>query len=289
VGNDLKPFRVRPPREFCEALVSDSSQHCRERARRWLDTVVRTRLKDGPGFVVLNGLPADLETGTTISRRVSELLGSIVPQDKEKTLVRQVRDRGSSIGGEGRVRYADSRFGGNFHTDGAEAPPPVPDLFTLLCLRQAPIGGALRLIHIREVLASLSAFPDVIAVLRGPFHFDRRGDQGAGEKPTVVKPILFEHQGHTGITYLRRYIELGHSHPGVPPLSGAERRALDLLDGAMDDPAVGVVGRLQPGDLAIVNNVVVLHGRTEFRESPDPRTSRLLLRTWIRTNTADDR
>lgn len=248
-------------------------------ARAELTYLVRDVLPDA-GLFVLTGLPASRSTGERASRRIAALLGEILPQNREGVLVREVRDRGTAIAEGERARYSDSRLGGHLHTDGVEAPLPAPDYFTLFCVRQASSGGCLRFVHLRDVLAALCSRPDVLDVLRAPFHFDRRGDQEAGNGPTVAKPILFSQRGNQAIAYFRSYIERGHEHPGVPPLTAAQAAALDALDEAAYTTAPAGQDKMREGELAVFDNLSLLHGRTEFRDTPG--SSRLLLRTWIR-------
>lgn len=244
---------------------------------------------EGPGVLVLGGFECLADDEEALRRAFltgSRLFGDLMPQNASGELLREVRDRGTRIG-EGRTtRYSDSRFGGSLHTDGAEAPLPVPDYFTLLCVHQAALGGALQLVHARDVVRELKDRPEVLDVLRQPFHFDRRGDEGPGEPPTTPKPVLFadgDVPGDSlGVTYLRQYIEVGHARPGVPDLTAAQVDALDALDALLADPDLISQDRQQPGELAVFNNKRLLHGRTEFTDHGDGDRSRLLFRTWIR-------
>nr|ACZ13452.1 2-ketoglutarate dependent dioxygenase [Streptomyces luridus] len=253
-------------------------------ARAELAALVGEHLDDGPGVLVLTGLPADREGGERAVLRATRLLGEPLPQNREGTLVREVRDRGMSISQRGRTRYSDSRFGGDLHTDGAEAPLPAPDVFTLFCVRQSVHGGALQCLHVREVERALD--PEVLATLRAPFRFDRRGDQEPGQDPTTAKPVLFSQRGRPAITYLRSYIEHGHDHPGVPALTTGQRAALDALDALIASSPAVLTGKLREGELALFDNLSLLHGRTEFQDEPDH--TRLLLRTWVRRH-SDER
>jgi alpha-ketoglutarate-dependent taurine dioxygenase len=247
--------------------------------RDWLRERAAETLVDGPGALVVSGLGTDAEELRRLCPVLSGLVGTLLPQDRAGTTVREVADRGTKIGEGVSARYADSRHGGSLHTDGAESPLPVPDYFALLCVRQAPDGGALRLVHVGEVVRALE--PDVVAQLRRPFHFDRRGDQADGEPPTTEKPVLFDDGAETGVTYLREYIEVGHRHPGVPALTEAQRSALDRLDAVLEDPAVGSEDKMAAGEFALFANTRLLHGRTTFTDDSDPSQHRLLFRTWI--------
>lgn len=253
---------------------------------RWTSTHTATELRrtatsalgSFPGYVQINGLdilPFEQMEGALVA--LSSLFGRLIAQDREGTVVRRVEDRGTRIGEGARARYADSRFGGSLHTDGAELPQPVPGLFALLCVRQAPVGGELNLVHLSRLETRLTA--EECARLRKPFHFDRRGDHLPAEAPTVRKSILFDAGDRAGVTYLREYVELGHGHPDTPPLTSADRAALDALDHAMNAQEIRVAIRMKAGELAIFDNLRVLHGRTTFEDDPGQR--RLLMRTWI--------
>jgi hypothetical protein len=252
------------------------------KARVSLATLVNTYLVNGPGYFILTGLDPDPVQGRQALLRLAELLGTAMAQDGEGTVVREVRDRGTFIGEGHRTRYADSRLGGSLHTDGAETPFPVPDLFVLFCVRQAPVGGSLQILHIRDILRALEKEYDILSALRLPFHFDRRGDRPPDQSPTAVKSILFKHDDRPAITYLRRYIEIGHATSGIPALTRSQRAALDALDTLTRDRALLTEGKLRPGELAVFDNLSVLHGRTTFKDDPDPSKARLILRTWVR-------
>jgi hypothetical protein len=272
-------FRVSMAGRLGEYLTAAEDVESDSRgAQEELAALVRRFLDDGRGVLVLTGLPADRKTGERAVLRASRLIGEPAPQNREGTLVREVRDRGMTISQRGRTRYSDSRFGGDLHTDGAEAALPAPDVFILFCVRQSARGGALRCLHLRDIAPALG--PDTVSTLRLPFHFDRRGDQQAGEPPTTAKPVLFTQRDRQAITYLRSYIEHGHDHAQVPPLTAGQRAALAALDSVIATSTAILTGKLREGDLALFDNLSLLHGRTEFRDDPDH--TRLLLRTWVR-------
>ncbi|PSM40859.1 hypothetical protein C6Y14_22865 [Streptomyces dioscori] len=202
------------------------------------------------------------------------LLGAALPQDARGALLRDVRDRGMRLGEGATGRYSDSRDGGNLHTDGPHMPGEPPDRFLLYCVHQAADGGELVLLHRDALTERLS--PDAVRVLGEPFHFDRRGGDAWAE-PTVVRGVLTPGR----ISYLRAYITIGHRHPHVPDLTAEQLAALDELDSLLDDPRLWRVERLSPGEFVVVDNRLLCHGRTAFRDTPEePR--RLMLRTWIR-------
>jgi hypothetical protein len=277
--NSFDPQRVPVPSELRRQLSAGGTVDVDD---GWLAELVEKNIQHGAGYLVLTGLDGDDAVLRDVCIQLSSSIGTVLAQDSSGTRLREVADRGTQIGEGASARYADSRHGGSLHTDGAESPMPVPDCFALLCVRQAPVGGALRLVHVEEVVRGMSSRADLLEELRRPFHFDRRGDQGPGESPTTQKPVLFEDSDGLGVTYLREYIEVGHSQPDVPPLTEKQHDALDLLDRILNQSPNAIEGKLAPGEFALFNNKRLLHGRTTFQDDSDPGAKRLLFRTWIR-------
>ena len=124
--------------------------------------------------------------------------------------------------------------------------------------------------------------PEAAGVLAKPFHFDRRGDLGLNGEKTTLKPVFFRENNEICVTYLREYINAGHAYDDVPSLRSEQARALNALDDLLSDSSLRVEGYLNPGEVALVNNKRILHGRTTFEDDPESRQQRLLLRSWIR-------
>ncbi|WP_415853750.1 TauD/TfdA family dioxygenase [Sinomonas sp. G460-2] len=232
------------------------------------------------GLAIIDGIPvADPLVGGEYAKAVSSSLGSLLPQDGAGAQIREVRYRGLKLGEGATGRYSDSREGGQFHTDGPHRPNDAPDWFALLCIRQAAVGGGLILILTEDLIKRLD--PDTVAVLEEPFLFDQRED---GTAP-VSRPIL-AHQpsGRWHVNYLREYIELGHRHPLGQPLTDRQAAALDAFDAQIAE-AVAAPNRIEvklaPGQMAVIDNRRLLHGRTTFGDDPQDR-DRLMLRTWVR-------
>jgi hypothetical protein len=279
----LDPVRTRADRELVTACLAEEAAGragpATAQLRELLTALVDRHVDRRPGVGILSGLDGlDEPAARRLTLLASGILGEPAGQDAAGILLREVRDRGLRLG-EGRTgRYSDSRDGGNLHTDAPHVPGPPPDWFALFCLRQAPAGGGLLLVHVEDVLGRLDAATR--AVLAGEFHFDRR--QADARPPTVPRPILTTRGGRTEIAYLREYVELGHRHEHVPDLTGEQRAALDALDAALADESRQLTGKLDPGELAVFDNRHVCHGRTAFTDDPRPGHDRVLLRTWIR-------
>jgi hypothetical protein len=239
-------------------------------------------LEGWPGYCIVRGVGAlDRSSWASAFRLLSLLLGNLLPQDGSGLLLKEVKDRGTKVGEGVSSRFSDSRYGG-VHTDGAEVPFPLPDYFGLLCVNRAPRGGSIQLLSAAAVYRFLEVgYPSSLAMLRQPFHFDRRGDLGPNCERTIAKPVFFSSGTNICATYLREYINIGHSHPEAPGLTEEQVAALNTLDAMLQDPRLKVEGYLNPGEAIFINNLHLFHGRTMFEDHPEPDKKRLMLRTWI--------
>ena len=68
---------------------------------------------------------------------------------------------------------------------------------------------------------------------------------------------------------------------GVPILTKEQIECTDFLDQILRRPELMHTMWLEPGDLQLMNNHVVLHSRTAFEDYLDPERKRLLYRLWI--------
>ncbi|NRQ32849.1 TauD/TfdA family dioxygenase [Nonomuraea sp. NN258] len=212
-------------------------------------------LEHGPGFTVVRGLPV-ADHGDPIPRRFARLLG--VPRPEPTGLVTDLSGRGEPRRGMDTGPLA-------LHTDRA-GPPRPPRLLALRCVRAAAAGGDSVLANGHTVHARLrTSHPGLVEELYQDFHF------GTGR----VYPVFTRDRR---VHYNRHWIERGNQATGRP-FSARTRAALDAFDAALADPGLTVELRLRPGDLLILDNTSILHGRTAFTDDPD--NPRCLLRQWL--------
>lgn len=207
---------------------------------------------------------------------LSRAVGDVLPQGSDGEPIREVRDRGRTLK-ESTARYSDTRFGGDLHTDGFHRPGTVPDLFTLYCHQAAKVGGALVLVHIADVLERLD--DATIDVLSQPFTIATRG----GDPAVVTRNILDVEKEVWRVHYMRQYVTGSASGSATTPLGEEQEQAFDVLDGVLADESLHRNLRLEAGEMAFVDNLRFIHGRTEFVDHSEPERARLLLRTWIVT------
>ncbi|MDT0492047.1 TauD/TfdA family dioxygenase [Streptomyces griseus] len=218
---------------------------------------------------VLDGHPTN---GTLML--VADLLGSLTGYQDEKSGalfhdVHPVRGEETRIENSGSVAF-------DFHTENVHH-PLRPDYLGLLCLRQDHERiAATRVSSVRDALPLLT--DEQVAELRKPqFHslyptsFARNI---AGPRPSAgPHPVIF---GPADRPFMRFN---SHNTQGSEPEA---RAALRALTGALEEVCRDLV--LAPGDLVVLDNHVVVHGRSAFTPRYDGR-DRWLRRFYSLRNT----
>ena len=92
-------------------------------------------------------------------------------------------------------------------------------------------------------------------------------------------PIFAIHEGKFTTQYSRTFVEAAQKIPTIPRLTAAQDEALDLLAQVCDE--FGYEMDLGPGDIQLLNNHVVYHGRTAYEDAAEPGCDRLLMRLWL--------
>jgi L-asparagine oxygenase len=144
-----------------------------------------------------------------------------------------------------------------------------PDFVMLMCLRtdHDRVAG-LRVASARELLSELSS--TAVATLFGP-EFITKPPPSFGSGGNATAP-------HAVLTGAPEDPDIRLDMAATVALTPKAKLALEEVDGAL--ARVEHTFRLVPGDLAIVDNRVALHGRTAFRPRYDGR-DRWLQRTFV--------
>ncbi|MEM7254573.1 MAG: TauD/TfdA family dioxygenase [Pseudomonadota bacterium] len=231
----------------------------------------------GCGVAIVKGLPRaalDESRFGLLSWCIGLRIGVARPQGKATQYLSDVRDAGvnyrASTG-----RGFSSNAGLDFHADGA-------DLTTLACYNAAQSGG-------QSLITSSSAAwnrlvqtqPELSDVLREPYSFSRQGEQAADETAHYAQPVVDFADGRLFMKWNRNRIQSAQKLEGAPPLSDAQYDAVEALDAIVRSPEFAYTMYLEPGDLQIMNNLDILHSRTEFIDHEAPEAKRLLHRLWL--------
>lgn len=250
---------------------------------------IADELESGCGMVKLRGLPvarySDHEL-RALWMGIGVNLGWPVFQNCRGELMRAIRDEGVEIG----ARYGQIDQGGEkpflssyartlsngalrFHTDRC-------DVVGLLCVRQAKAGGVSRLCSSAAVHnAMLDRRPDLAEALYGDIWRSRFGEEIGGDKVPYPLPVFGVRDGRFTSHYSLTYIEAAQLLAGVPRLTSQQRAAIDMLMALADELSFDM--SFAPGDIQLLNNHVIYHGRTPFEDDRPSGQDRLLLRLWL--------
>ena len=231
-------------------------------------------LECGPGFAMLSGFPLDALEETDVALAYCGVcchLGRITVQNRDKEYILEVTDKGKAFDRQTRGYHSTAHL--DFHTDGTNT-------VTLLCLETAAEGGRSKLISAASIYnAVVRERPEFLPVVHRGFPHHRRdqGLPGAGSVTEYRTPVFGFFNGLLHVAYTDSSIRFCQDE-GVR-FTDEEMAALDFLKEVTAREALHVTMSLEKGDLQLVNNFMVLHARTRYRDAPGRR--RKLLRLWL--------
>ncbi|CAN3985726.1 TauD/TfdA family dioxygenase [Kitasatospora purpeofusca] len=246
------------------------------------DVVARVAhgLRHGPGLALVRGLELDGlgdPECAELCRRFAARLGTVLPlpagPSADDLLTAETAPAVElSAADLARQREGDARTL-DPHTDRSHG-PESPWLLGLLCIRPARAGGESLLVSARAVHDRLAEQdPSALHHLYQDFHF------GRGPDFDRVSPVFQQRRHGLHVQYNRYWIERGQREAGLPFPPGRQA-ALDTLHGVLTDPGTVLRVPLRRGDLLLLDNTAVLHGRTGFSDPAGPGERRCLARVW---------
>jgi hypothetical protein len=248
---------------------------------------VSEELENGFGAVRVTGIPVARYSEDELRRVFWGLcahLGTAVYQNARGEIMGEVRDESRDasptyvVPQEGRVKSSRARARSTgplrFHTDRT-------DVIALVCARNAKAGGVSKLASTVTIYNEiLKRRPDLIEVLLQDFWRSRPEDEDGGPGGGVFKmPVFGISDGKLTSQYSRTFVEQAQERPDVPRLTEAQIAAMDLLAEVAEE--VCLYAPFSPGDLQLLNNHVVFHGRTAYEDDPTQAQDRLLFRLWL--------
>jgi hypothetical protein len=237
---------------------------------------IEVMLEGGIGFCRMRGF--ELSGNAEIDRRAILLLGLLfgrpVSQTKNGNFLVRVEDLGHNLRNP-KVRGHQTAAELAFHCDRA-------DRVLLLCVRPAFSGGHSRVVSSIILAQKLQTeAPELVQQLFQPLPQDCRGEEDFGKRPFCQIPIFSNREGIFVARYIRRFIEDSQRHSQAPRLSAIATASLNLLDDLITREGMALEMPFEPGDVQILNNNVILHSRTAFKDHFEPQRHRLLLRLWL--------
>ncbi len=250
---------------------------------------ISEELEHGRGAVRLRGIDVGAYDEDDLRRifwGIGRHLGTAVYQNARGEIMGEVRDetrlaeRTYAETEEGRVASARARSRSTgplrWHTDRC-------DVIGLLCVRNAQAGGVSKLASIPTIHHEiLRRRPDLLDLLCHDYWRMRPADEdGISPDNVFAMPVFGFAGGRITSQYSRTYVEQAQEVPRVPRLTAAQNEALDLLAAVAEE--VCLHSPFVAGDIQLLNNHVIYHGRTAYADDASAGQDRLLFRLWLAT------
>ena len=240
-------------------------------------------LSTGLGIFYLRGFPMERyskDEASAIYWGIGAYIGRPWQQNARGHVLGDVINEGRDPRTDPTARGYQSTVDLDLHTDGA-------DLVGLLCLKQAPEGGENQLCSAVAVFNKLVEENPKVArhLLETEYCIDWRGEEQPGEKPyyksRLITPLS---DGGIACFCLTDYVRSAQRFDDVPRLSEEDLEAFEVFKKAKWDDSLVFRLRQVAGDMLFVNNHFMMHARSEFKDSEDPRERRHLRRLWLETD-----
>ncbi|MBL4721203.1 MAG: TauD/TfdA family dioxygenase [Alphaproteobacteria bacterium] len=239
---------------------------------------MRGDVLNGRGFMQIRGVPVErysIEESARVFFGIGAHMGSLRSQNADGHVLGHVCDLSHDYKTNANLR--GYRAGGplKFHTDSV-------DIVGLLCLRAAKEGGASKIVSASTIHNEmLKQRPDLVKELYRPIHRDRRGEVPEGKDPWWIMPIFQWYEGRMNSHFSDVYIRSVERFPEAPRFTDAQFETFDLIQKIAEDPTNHLSMEFREGDIQLVNNHEILHGRSDYQDWDDPARQRYLLRLWI--------
>lgn len=251
---------------------------------------VRDELENGSGMVKMRGLDVSRYDQAQLRRiwyGLGHHIGTPMFQNCRGELMREIKDEGAGVGAKLYGATVDAS-GKQFLSSGARTLSPGQlrfhtdrcDVVGLLCVRQASEGGVSKLASSATVYNEmLKRRPDLHALLCKPIPRSRFGEEAGGQYVAYDLPVFGVRDDKLTSHFSLTYIENAQMLPGVRKLTDAEHEAIQMLLSLAEAHCFEM--RFEPGDIQLLNNHIVYHGRTAFKDDASRGQDRMLMRLWL--------
>ncbi len=240
---------------------------------------ISQELESGRGMIMLRGLPLTYTPDDlrTVYWGLGAYLGAAVSQNKNGEILGVVKDFGGPVINTTR-RGSKTAHRLQFHSDRC-------DVVGLLCVRKAMSGGASRIVSAATMHNEiLRRRPDLIGLFYEDWDHSWQGEEPPGSGRTQRRPIWTFRDGYFSGLFSPAYVWFAQDFPEVTRHTPTQVEALKLFDDLADELALNM--HFEPGDIQLLNNHVIYHGRTSFVDYAEPEKKRVLLRLWLSVESA---
>lgn len=239
-------------------------------------------LHRGRGFILLRGIPVERYSENQLAAifwGIGSYFGTGLAQSVKGDRLGHVIDRSGP--GSDKRHMRNYELGGNLrmHTDLNN------DVVGLMMLHHAKSGGESRIassMAVHNII--LSEHPEFLEPLFRGYHFHiLRGDHGADDALTSHRiPVFVDHGDALSCHYNPSPIDRSVERAGVK-LTDVEAGAVRFVAEVAARPGIYLDMALQSGDIQLLNNHAIMHGRTDYEDYPERKRRRHLLRLWLRS------
>src|ERR1700760_1762629 len=248
---------------------------------------ISDQLENGLGAIRLRGPPVERWSDTDIRQifwGLGRHLGTALYQNARGEIMGEVRDetrldaKTYAPTEAGRIMSSRARARSTgplrWHTDRC-------DVIALLCARNAKAGGVSKLTSIVTIYNEiLRRRPDLLELLCQDYWRSRPADEdGIAPTRAFALPVFGVQDGKLTCQYSRTYVEQAQEFAEVPRITAKQNEALDLLAAVAEEPCL--YSPFVPGDIQLLNNHVIFHGRTAYEDDSASHQERLLFRLWL--------
>lgn len=244
---------------------------------------IHEALTKGLGFCIVDRLPLnDMSNcqAKTIYWLLAQMVGRPVAQKwSNGRLIYSVTDLGKPSGNGVRPDVTNEEQ--SFHTDNSYNISP-PDHVGLLCLQTAAKGGLSRIVNMVSVIECMKErYPNLVSRLFSPYFFDRQNEHSVLDNKTISTPLLSKNEDGFRVRVSRNLIYQGYKLQDTI-VDEISESALEAFFSIVDDPKMYLEFHFEPGQIQFLNNRLIGHKRTSFKDHPDMEKKRKLLRVWLR-------
>ena len=178
-----------------------------------------------------------------------------------------------------KLRYHQTNTGGSIHSDGPQLKIP-PKYVLMACFKESNKGGYSVITNMKTIYEFLKKKkPNYLKILKKEFLFERRGFNNRNDN-VFSKPIFEIRKNFFRFRYLREYIEAGYIIK-KKKLKKKQLGALSYLDKLIHNKIFQKKFKLNKGDIIILNNNILAHGRTGFPLNSKEH-QRTIVRIWMK-------
>lgn len=253
---------------------------------RTLASRISSLLHEGPGLVLVRLWPVEAwgeQACGMLFWTLGGLMGSPLSQndrgDRLSIVRREVTSDEKLAESSRRGSHSDQEI--DFHTENARPPQP-PRVIGLMCCRAAREGGDSSFVSGHTIYNRLlQESPEVVKVLRQSFMFGRPAGEWQDKRVADAQSVFGDSPDGLQVRFNRYWMDRGAEICGKPLSQDIDASAaIEAFESQMRYPDLVVTHRMLPGEMVFVNNHVVLHSRSAFRDGQDPKEWRMLWRLW---------